>query len=127
MRDTGRIYLGLVVFLALITFPVWYNMVSGGEAGAPELTLPAGETQCVADTAYMRTEHMQLLMNWRDEVVRDNDRIYTAPDGRVYYKSLTDTCLGCHEQKDQFCDKCHDYVSVAPYCWDCHVVPEGGQ
>ena len=32
MRDKGRVIIGLIVFLALITFPIWYNMVSGEEA-----------------------------------------------------------------------------------------------
>jgi hypothetical protein len=127
MRDRGRIVLGLLVFLALATFPIWYNLGSGEPTLPIELDLPSGETQCVADTEYMRTEHMQLLMTWRDEVVRDNDRIFTAEGGRRYYKSLSDTCMSCHEDKPEFCDKCHDYVGVEPYCWDCHVAPKGDQ
>lgn len=125
MRDKGRIVLGLLVFVALATFPIWYNLVSGKEVLRPDLVLPSGEDRCVADTEYMRTEHMQLLMDWRDEVVRSNDRVFTADDGRRYYKSLTGTCLSCHDDKARFCDRCHDYVSVQPYCWDCHVIPNG--
>ena len=67
------------------------------------------------------------VSEWRDEVVRDNDRIYTAEDNRRYYKSLSGTCMSCHENKGEFCDKCHDYVGVTPYCWDCHVIPEEAQ
>ena len=127
MRDKARVYIGLVVFLALITFPIWYNMVSGEESQPPEIVLPADETQCVADTDYMRTEHMQLLMDWRDEVVRDKQRIHTTADGRRFDKSLTRTCMSCHADKAEFCDKCHDYVGVTPFCWDCHVEPKGEQ
>jgi hypothetical protein len=125
MRDKGRIVLGLLVFLALITFPVWYNLVIGKEALRPELKLPSDESRCVADTAFMRTDHMQLLVDWRDEVVRDNQRIFVTDDGRRYLKSLTGTCMSCHDDKQEFCDKCHDYVGVKPYCWDCHVEPKG--
>ena len=25
-----------------------------------------------------------------------------------------------------FCDKCHNYTGVKPYCWDCHVEPSRG-
>jgi hypothetical protein len=125
MRDRGRIVLGLAVFLVLATFPIWYNLVSGEEPRQPELRLPQDETDCVADTAFMRTEHMQLLMDWRDEVVRTNQRDFTAEDGRRYYKSLSGTCMSCHDNKQEFCDKCHDYVGVKPYCWDCHVEPKG--
>jgi hypothetical protein len=125
MRDKGRIVLGLLVFLALATFPVWYNLVSGGSSQPPELLLPEGEQKCVADAVFMRTNHMQLLMDWRDEVVRTNQRIFTTRDGRRYYKSLSGTCMRCHDQKQAFCDRCHDYVGVTPYCWDCHVEPKG--
>ena len=34
------------------------------------------------------------------------------------------SCLGCHEDKTKFCDKCHTYASVNPYCWDCHTNPK---
>lgn len=127
MRDKGRIYLGLIVFLVLVTVPIWFNLFAGGESERPELVLPEGETACILPTEFMREDHMNLVMDWRDEVVRSGDRIFAADDGRRYYKSLTATCLGCHDQKDKFCDRCHDYLSVKPYCWDCHVVPEGGQ
>ena len=72
----------------------------------------------------MRNSHMDLLNTWRNSVVRENSRDYEATDGKVYRMSLTGTCLGCHTNKKEFCDRCHDYVSVAPDCWNCHVVPE---
>jgi len=127
MSDRGRILLGLVVALAVITLPIWWGVVRGGDAARPELELPADETQCVAETDYMRREHMQVLMDWRDEVVREDSRIHTTSDGRKYEKSLSRTCMECHDNKQAFCDRCHDYVGVQPYCWDCHVEPKGGQ
>lgn len=127
MRDRGPIIAGLVVSLLLITFPVWFNLIAGEPPGPPELRLPPEGGRCVEDTDTMRTEHMQLLMDWRDEVVRSNDRIYTASDGRRYDKSLSRTCMSCHADKGEFCDRCHNYVAVVPYCWDCHVEPKGDQ
>jgi hypothetical protein len=126
MRDRGTILTGLVIFLALATFPIWYNLVAGEESRPPEIVRPA-QGECVRDARVMKTEHMQLLMDWRDEVVRDNDRIFTADDGKQYYKSLSGTCMNCHANKDEFCDRCHDYLHVKPYCWDCHVEPKGDQ
>jgi hypothetical protein len=126
MRDKGRIVLGLVVFLALATFPVWYNLATGEGPRRPELRMPAEGLDCVIDADTMRTEHMQLLMGWRDEVVRTDQRAFETEDGRRYYKSLSGTCMSCHDNKQEFCDKCHDYVGVTPYCWDCHVEPKGG-
>jgi hypothetical protein len=135
MHDRSKIILGLLVFLALITFPVWYNLVRGKESRPPEIELPQDETRCVADREFMRTEHMRLLMDWRDEVVRNNQRIYTTEDNRRFPMSLSGTahtkdggsCMSCHANKDKFCDRCHDYLAVKPYCWDCHVEPQGGQ
>jgi hypothetical protein len=126
MYNAGKIIPGLVLFLALATAPIWYNVSKGHGAVAPEIEKPQGETQCVADTAFMRRGHMQLLSSWRDEVVRSNDRVYVTADGRRYDKSLTRTCLGCHQSKARSCDRCHDYLDVKPYCWQCHVDPKGG-
>jgi hypothetical protein len=125
MRNRGLIVFALVVFLGVITFPIWYNLAGGPAARAPELTLPVGETECVAPTADMRATHMDILLEWRDEVVRNNVRDYTAANGRTYTMSLTGTCLKqCHTPKAEFCDRCHDYSGVStPYCWDCHVDP----
>ncbi len=124
MRDTGWITAGLAAFLVVVTFPIWYDLSAGVKAKAPELKLPSKEKQCVAPTAYMRTSHMELLTSWRDDVVRRNDRIFKTSDGRTFTKSLTGTCLNCHENKAEFCDRCHTYSAVTVYCWDCHVDPK---
>jgi len=67
---------------------------------------------------------MDLLNEWRDQVVRENDRYEIGSDGVRFERSLSNTCLNCHVNKDKFCDKCHDYMGVQPYCWDCHLVPK---
>ena len=67
---------------------------------------------------------MKLLAAWRDDVVREGKRTYTAADGRVHPISLTGTCLECHSNKKQFCDRCHDYSGAKPACWSCHIIPE---
>ncbi len=123
MSDKGKIGAALVVFVVLMTFPIWYNLVNGEKAAPPKLRYPHEGGQCVEDTAYMRVNHMRLLKDWRDEAVRANDRIYTASDGRRYDKSLSGTCLSCHFEKEEFCDRCHDYIGVTPYCWNCHIDP----
>lgn len=72
----------------------------------------------------MRTSHMVMLNVWRDDVVRRGDRLYHSANGKTYNMSLTNTCLECHSDKAKFCDQCHNYLAVAPFCWDCHLVPE---
>jgi hypothetical protein len=124
MNDAGKIVGRLVIFILLVTSPMWYHMATGKETGEPELVIPtaAGDV-CVEDAEYMRAFHMDLLNQWRDKVVREGDRIHVAPDGKEYDRSLSRTCMSCHTNKAEFCDRCHDYAAVTPYCWECHVEP----
>ena len=45
------------------------------------------------------------------------------PKRKAFVMSLSNTCLDCHSNKADFCDKCHNYASVRPYCWDCPSEP----
>jgi len=129
MRDRPIIITALVVFLAVVTLPFWYNLARGQTARAPELKLPGAQLQCVAPVEYMRSSHMELLNDWRDQAVRRNLRRVTAFNGKVYRISLTNTCLAlCHTSKAEFCDRCHNYSGAGtPYCWDCHNEPRVAQ
>ncbi|GFN23222.1 sulfate reduction electron transfer complex DsrMKJOP subunit DsrJ [Thermanaeromonas sp. C210] len=123
--DIRYIVTGAVVFLVVMTFPFWYNI--GKAASAPEVSLDTprirqmAEPQCVEPASYMRANHMRLLEEWRERVVRQGERIYVAGDGKEYLMSLQNTCLDCHSNYDEFCARCHDYAGVAPDCWTCHL------
>ena len=110
--------------------------------------------QCIQPKALMKSSHMQILDDWRTAVVREGERFILLPDpedkalemqvvdelrdrilpmrrrlqvgsqGRLFEMSLQKTCLDCHSSKKDFCDQCHNYVAVTPFCWDCHVEPE---
>ena len=122
MNNWVKIIIGILIFLGLFTFPIWYTM---GKAGAPpKLELPAKEKKCVAATDYMKASHMDLLDSWRNSVVRDGDRIYVGLDDKKFNMSLQNTCMKCHTSKAKFCDKCHNYLDVAPRCWNCHIEPK---
>jgi hypothetical protein len=56
--------------------------------------------------------------------VREHNRKFVAFDGKTYTISLTQTCMKCHTSKAEFCDRCHEYAGVTPYCWDCHIDPK---
>ena len=125
MYDGGKIITGLIIFLILLLFPVWYQVGKASKAPEPELTETAKSAQkCVEETSFMTTQHMKMLDRWRNETVRDAERYYTSSDGKVYYKSIQVTCLECHTNKSKFCDQCHNYMGVSPYCWDCHIEPK---
>jgi hypothetical protein len=120
--NKGLIFAGLVVFLIVAASPFLSNF--GKAAPVPELILTkkaeAAKT-CVLPKAAMKTEHMQLLNDWRNTVVREAKRIYVNSEGKEFNMSLSNGCLDCHSNKAEFCDRCHNYASVTPYCWDCHI------
>ncbi|MCL4464935.1 MAG: sulfate reduction electron transfer complex DsrMKJOP subunit DsrJ [Chloroflexi bacterium] len=125
MYDGKYIVPGLLIFLAVFFIPTAYTYATGGPSQPPKPALPANETQCVESKDWMRDNHMQLLVQWREDVVRNNDRTYTSfTYNKQYKKSLTNTCLKCHDNKQDFCDSCHTYAGVSPNCWDCHNVPK---
>lgn len=124
MGDRGWILGGLVVFLGLVTFPVWYNLATGATPKRPELGRAAEPREPFGSVDEMRRSHMDLLMDWRDKVVRRQERRVVGLDGKAYSISLTGTCLGCHASKAEFCDRCHDYASVTLTCWGCHIDPK---
>jgi hypothetical protein len=124
MYDSGKIITGLIIFIALATFPLWYNQASGEAANKPVLKIEAGQENCVEPKEFMRVSHMQMLNEWRDLAVRGGNRVYLSSDGKTHEMSLSNTCMSCHPNRKEFCQQCHDYVGVDPYCWDCHVEPK---
>lgn len=125
MYDKNKILIGLAVFVVFMTYPFWNNIGSAAYQ-RPELEKPKNAKECVESVEFMRAEHMAMINTWRDEVVRNGQHEYhSTASHQVFQKSLTKTCLKCHENKAEFCDKCHATVSVNPYCWDCHVDPKG--
>jgi hypothetical protein len=133
--DRNKIIAGLVIFLVIITVPLWKNLRKTVAAPTPSLDTPVikkladKDKKCIMPTDWMRANHMQMLIDWRENVVRVNERKVTtsrgrefvSPDGKKYLASLTNTCLECHSNKAQFCDQCHNYAAVAPNCWGCHL------
>lgn len=116
----------LGAFLIVVTLPVWRG-VAARSTGFQSPPNPHGE-KCIESKEFMRADHMRMLVRWRDEVVRENNRIYTASDGRTWEKSLK-TCVACHGHMDAqgksttaaaACNECHTYVNAKPDCWNCH-------
>lgn len=125
MHNAKYIIPGLAIFLGLITFPLWYNVVFSPSYEPPKIAVPEGQKECIMETGFMRANHMSLLNDWRDKYVRDGEVVFKAANGKLYEMSLMNTCMDCHSNKEQFCDACHAKNSVNPYCWDCHIEPRG--
>ncbi len=124
MYDSGKIIPGLAVFVLMITFPIWYNMLIGNVGAAPAkdpnlmpemvqgAAFPNGATHPTAGE--MRATHMNVLKKIHGNVPAD-----------MKGQMPTMSCLACHGgSKEKFCDSCHAYASVkTPDCWTCHTKP----
>lgn len=123
MYGTGRIIPALIIFLGIMTSPIWYNLGNASKPPKPEK--PKDYKECVEPTQFMRTTHMQMLNDWRDDILREGGtRKGVTANGTEYVRSLQNGCMKCHSDKKKFCDECHTYTSVKPYCWDCHLQPK---
>lgn len=128
MYNGGKIIAGIIIFVILAAFPIFYNMGKSAAMPEPKLDTPVIEglkdKKCVESKEYMRANHMQMLDEWRDSVLRNGNLIYESKSGDKYVMSLQNTCMHCHSNKKEFCDSCHTYANVKPYCWSCHLEPK---
>jgi hypothetical protein len=131
--DKGPVFLGIAIFLALALFPFYNNFGTTNKKPDPKTDTPEileyeklhGKKECVEPKAFMRGEHMVLLNDWRDGVVRDAYRVYKrTADSKPFNMSIQNGCMKCHSSKKKFCDECHNYLAVKPFCWDCHIQPK---
>ncbi len=94
-------------------------------AGAGRVPHPVIEAarggQCVADPAFMRRNHMELLKHQRDDTVRAGVR--GTGNGLK-------ECIACHASRTtgsvaatqtNFCVSCHSYAAVRIDCFECHA------
>jgi predicted CXXCH cytochrome family protein len=112
------IVLTVVALLSLVGMTVALSDVP-----KPDIPKAQGE-QCVADTDFMRRNHMTVLRHQRDDTVLKGVR------GNPY--SLKD-CVSCHavdgadgtpvtvSSPEHFCRSCHDYAAVNIDCFQCHA------
>lgn len=132
MYKEGKIIATLVIVVALLSLPFFYNIGKANKGPVINLNTPAIQQlavkQCIESTEFMRANHMKLLIQWRDEAVRKGKTEYINSQGKSFKISLQ-TCLNCHSDpalntSDQFCVSCHNYTAVKPNCWSCHTWPK---
>mgnify|MGYP000184972110 FL=1 len=113
------------LLLAILSLGVLADPAS---AGPPQVAKGRGD-KCVAETGWMRRNHMSVLKHQRDGTVHEGLRTSTF--------SLKG-CVDCHAVKGDdgkavtvadpkhFCRTCHDYAAVKLDCFECHASrPEG--
>ncbi|MBF0560542.1 MAG: Hdr-like menaquinol oxidoreductase cytochrome c subunit [Alphaproteobacteria bacterium] len=112
-------------FILAVLMVTLLGVASATAGDGPLPTIPKGMgDHCVADTQFMRRNHMEMLKHHRVETMRDGIRT------RTY--SLAN-CFTCHVVKGadgkpvtirnpaHFCNACHEYAGVRPDCFDCHA------
>ena len=104
------VVLGLIILLPLVYSVVLWAFPSQMQCSQPFLEKPKGHKKCIKDTEYMRSNHMTLLKNIRNQVMRQGEK------GQMGLKD----CRQCHTNREQFCDKCHNAVNLKPDCFNCH-------
>jgi predicted CXXCH cytochrome family protein len=114
--------------VAMLTMFLAVLVLSCAPAAADASWLPKPErgrgANCVADTDWMRRNHMTVLMHQRDKTVHDGIRTI-----RFSLKG----CIDCHVVRGaddkpvtvasprHFCRSCHDYTAVRIDCFECHA------
>lgn len=119
MNRTARtIHKAFIMLLGFALLAITGTVAAAdGRVPLPQLA-PAKGTQCVRPTAFMRRNHMKLLLRERHETVHEGIR-------RKGYN--IEDCLACHvSEKDKtsgkpyFCESCHQYAGVRIDCFECH-------
>ena len=115
-KGRARLTVWLIV---LLLAPFAYSVVSrfvpkGAASDEVFLERPAAKYKnCVKETDYMRYHHWELLRQTREQVVRYGIR------GEI----ALDKCRECHENREGFCNQCHNAVSLTLDCFQCHYYP----
>ena len=114
-RDNNRV--ASIAFAVLIVALIGLSFVPvitrGSSTAEVFLEYPTSDS-CVRETGYMRFYHMDLLKEVREDVIRHGTRGEITLSG----------CRECHTYRDQFCNKCHDAVTLKLDCFGCHYYPE---
>lgn len=122
MYKGGRIIASLIIFVAVLSFPFFYNM---GKANAgPEVDpQQLAYLQSIEPALNMTASHPQLFNQWRDQLVRDGKTVYINSEGKKIDINIEK--LAASGPSGQFCVSCHEYTAVKITCTSCHSGLEG--
>ena len=111
----------LLPALAALLFAAAAFAQPTGRTPLPVVERAVKGDQCVAEPAFMRRNHMDLLTHQRNDTVRVGART-----GQFSLKG----CINCHASREtgsvatsetNFCVSCHSYAAVKIDCFECHA------
>ena len=79
MSEKVTIIGGVVIFLALMTFPIWYTKVAGEDTSPPDLELPQDGSRCIEDNEEMIQNHMAMIEQFPHRVQKGFQREFDFP------------------------------------------------
>ncbi len=122
MRRSATIAL-IAALIAVAAAVAGMRAFAGDSTPVPHPPKGKGE-QCVADTEFMRKNHMKMLRHHRGEAVHLGVRTEQYDLNR---------CVTCHavagsdgkpvsfDSSQHFCKSCHSYAAVSIDCFECHA------
>jgi hypothetical protein len=119
-ENRGRV---ATVLAIVILLPLGFSLagaVFADEEEMPGVFLEQPDPRyenCVRDAEYMRFQHMDLLKETRERVIREGVKGGITLAG----------CGDCHRNRDRFCNRCHEAVTLNLDCFGCHYYPESSE
>jgi len=124
MKSVTTKYLLAVSTVLTLSLPWLSNAVAADVATpkspgiGPTIRVFRGD-KCVADTDFMRRNHMDLIVHQSEDTVRRGIRTT---------KYSLKNCVNCHADpktnsvlgKNGFCETCHSYTATEIDCFSCH-------
>ena len=113
--------------LSLVLTGLFMLFPSQGMAETPFPTVhePEGEgVECIQPEDEMRRNHMNYILHQRDQTVRqgirtETDSLANCIDCHVQPNDKDE--IASHDDKEHFCNACHEYAAVQIDCFQCHA------
>lgn len=115
----------LRISLILTGLTLLFPLQGMADTPLPSINIPEGEgVKCVEPVDDIRRNHMKYLLHQRDKTVYEGIRTE---------KHSLANCIDCHvqpneqgvlpthEDKEHFCNACHQYAAVQIDCFECHA------
>ena len=115
---------GVLIFLALFTFPV-VERASARRPGSPRSSCPSEQAVRGPQGVHADLPHAPADRLAREGGAQRRPHLHGLRRHAAQHEPDQRPACECHTDKAEFCDRCHNYAGVNPYCWDCHTVPEG--
>lgn len=113
---------GMCHWLMVLVGSLWLATSAQASTQAPQPVIEKARSgSCVADPAFMRRNHMDLLKHQRNDTLREGNR-----SGKFSLRE----CITCHASQatnsviateTNFCQSCHQYAAVKIDCFECHA------